>query len=184
MRYIELKLYEDLNKNDVKNMFWYHGTKHDFITFDPDKADEGYSLKGPGFYLTSNKNEAEGYGNILMTFKVKPKKILTRRSRLSRDNIIDLIKSAPNLEETLANWDENPSIAFHEAIKSVFSYISNPLEMFETIWYDFYKNNHMELLKNMTNLGYSGSLHEMNNSYFFVCFDPNCLELINKEFRT
>lgn len=173
------ELLEAKNVGDISAMTWYHGSGQEFSAFDASRAGRGVDQEGPGFYLTSDKNDALVYGAKIMQFKISVKKLVPLSGAIPVREVTALIKAAPDLEDTLSDWGEEFNKALRSAINSVVQYSKGPKDAFEQIWYDFYRDNPDVWLQNMVKLGYTGFvLDRANGINHFICFDKSALTRI------
>jgi hypothetical protein len=175
----------------------FHGTPTDFNTFTVDKVGNGHDQEGPGIYLTNNRQDALYYmrgKGFLFTLKVTLNKVVPLKGKVNRAQVIKLMKAAPNLNDTLENWDENPHRAFLTALDGMLNN-ETPHQVFQSVWYDFYKNTPQNYVTNMYSmLGYDGviipkpqkvgmfpSSFGMKNLIHVIVFNPHSIQIINKE---
>lgn len=160
---------------------YYHGTPANFDQFSYSFIGKGYDQEGPGFYFTSDENIAKHYtrgtGRIIKA-QLNLQKTVPLTGSPKKREIVSLIKMAPNLEYTLTNWDEDPRVALLKAVQSILKngdkWGMKPHEVFQSVWYEFYKGHEDQYLKNMVSLGYDGVIiPQGNNITTVVVFDPN-----------
>jgi hypothetical protein len=140
-------------------MVLYHGTTKQFDVFDPNRAADGFTKEGCGFYFTTDRQDARGYAfpkGRLLTCELQINRLVPLKGRIKQQEVETIIKAAPDLDDTLTNWDENPRIAFRNAVRSMIECSDSPKEVFEQIWYDFYRKNPADFLTQMVRLGYDG----------------------------
>lgn len=149
---------------------FYHGTKSRFEHFDPAFVDGEGALdqNGPGFYFTNSIEEAAGYAGgdgVILECVLTPRKLIKQRGVVSEDLVNTLIKNAPNLEDSLSNWDEDPQRAFRMALNAMIV-PGNPKETYENVWGDFYmrNNNSKYYMKLMSDYKYDGVIVPMSES--------------------
>jgi hypothetical protein len=164
----------------MENNF-YHGStnKFDNFSFTFLGKGKGYDENGPGFYFTSNKEDALHYGQHQYEVKLHLKKTVPLKGKIKRKEVEFLIKNAPNLYDTLTDWGEEPQEAFRYAVNSI-SNNDSPHDVFQTIWHDFYlrQNATDQYLTNMIKLGYDGVIIPKNELVHVVVFNPQKIEMI------
>lgn len=139
--------------------------------------------EGPGFYFTSSEQDAQRYvtdQGELYKVELNLKKTVPLEGTIPALQIKKLIQMAPNLEETLMDWDENPEKAFRDAYSSILNYTKNPHDAFQQVWYDFYHRYgaDVDYLQNMVKLGYDGVLIQKADSVTHaVVFNPNSIKI-------
>lgn len=170
-----MKLNEIINKKS--DIIWYHGSNNKFDAFSPEYLDkeDAYMQEGPGYYLTSDINDARAYGPNILKFKIKINKLVSTTKPPKPILIQNLIKNSPDLDYNLDNWGENKHQAFKEAFTAMMSRGSEK-EVIEQVWYDFYRHNEAEFIKKLAAFGYTGLLIPKNNGvYHFILYDLNAL---------
>ena len=165
-----------INEIIDNDIIWYHGSKNKFDMFSPDYANEkeAYMQEGPGYYLTSDNKDASTYGPNILKFKVKIKKLVSTSKPPNSKSVQMLMKNSPTLKDDLENWGENPNQAFKEAFNIMMKQGSEK-EVFEQIWYDFYKNNPAKWMDNLVKMGYTGVLIPKTNLLHLILYDLSAL---------
>ncbi len=162
-------------------MVFYHGSNHKINSFSDEFVGNGIDQEGPGIYFTSSENEAAGYGEYLYRVDLNPNKLVSTKPGITPKKEIEfLMKKAPNLEDTLYNWGENKNQAYAAAFKAMTDSGESPHEVFQSIWYDFYRKNPIEYVRNMIKLRYDGVLVDKayNNVKHLVVFNPDIISNI------
>lgn len=139
---------------------FYHGAKVAFDAFDPARAADGHAQEGCGFYFTSDRDDAIHYAGstgYLLTVELRIDRQLPLTGRARRQDVEALMRASPELDSTLENWDENPSRAFAAALNGMMSR-GTPKEVFEQVWWDFYRSHPAEFLAEVSRLGYDGTV--------------------------
>lgn len=163
---------------------YYHGanTPIDQFSYTFLGSGKGYDHEGPGFYFTADESDAKTYGQHLFHAKIQLKKPVPIKGKglIKTTEIALILKNAPNLQDKLMDWDENPKIAFKEALNSIIKYNNSPHEAFQSVWYDFYRGKEQQYLQNMVKLlGYDGVIVPKSGTIHIVVFDPSVIEKIN-----
>lgn len=105
------------------------------------------NAQGPGIYLTTNKEEAQGYAGAagkVHTITLKPgARVMDYKRAASRKYLEALIKLAPKTRRDigLSNWDENPKVAMKRALDTYQSE-DEWLQGTLGIYHDFYGDTH------------------------------------------
>jgi hypothetical protein len=171
---------------------FYHGARTKFRKFDYNfvGTGSGADQEGPGFYLTSDRNDAAKYswredGKPGYIYEVRccGRKLVPESGRVDRGELKRLIEMAVTWrdEEGWANWGDTPS----EGLKTCLSFYTKetPQQAFQSVWYDHYLYNPADYLRNMVILGYDGVLikngyRSQNSPIHFIGFDPDKLEIL------
>lgn len=164
---------------------WYHGTPNEISRFSDDFVGNGVDQEGPGIYFTDNEEDAYSYsrkeGSDGFVYKVylNFKKIVPSKGRVPKKEIIQLINWAPDLEDKLMNWDENIDVAKQKFLAAV-NRNKTPKEQFLTVWYDLYRYQPIEYVRNMVTLEYDGLLVKRGflNTTHAVVYNPKIIEVI------
>ena len=160
---------------------WYHGSPKKFLDFSSEflGSGRGHDQEGPGFYFTNDEADARGYGGYVLRVHLTLNRVVRLKGRIPDSQIRKMLDHAPDLADTLTNWDENPRIAYRNAVEAIKRYDS-PHQAFQTIWYDFYRGHEAQYLKNMvTILGYDGVVVPKNNGVqHAIVFDPSKIQII------
>lgn len=160
----------------IASNVWYHGRKVHATEFNLDKTGNGNDESGPGFYFSSDLKDAASYAypnGIVIKAELNLRKLTPEKP--NKLDIHTLIRAAPNLADTLTNWDENPNKAFKQA----FDVIMKVDDPYQQVWIDFYKHYPAEYLKNMMQLGYDGHESKMPKSVrHMVVYNPKAIKML------
>jgi len=162
---------------------WFHGRTVDSEVFDLKYVgrDEAKDQEGIGFYFTKDKDDASGYAapnGVVLTVELKPRKLVSLSQPAKGSDVDFLIDHAPDLEGTLSNWDENPTVAKRAAKKAMMAPTAK--ETFESIWFDFYKTEPKLFLEKMISLGYDGHRAARTEQHI-IMYNPKAIKVIKKE---
>lgn len=169
---------------------WYHGTKTDFPKFDMKYiiTEESIAQEGPGFYLTSDKNDAEKYalpnGFIKTVHLEKGSKASLRNEKTPFREVFmaSLVNNMPNKEDVLSNWDENPDKALRDLKKSIMDTSDTLHEMILNVWSDCYMGNEIELVNRLKRGGiYGFVLNKQNGVKHLIAYNPDILKIVETE---
>lgn len=160
----------------------FHGsdTKVDNFTNEFIGGSEATDQEGPGIYFTSNHDDALPYGNYIHTVRLSPRKLVDESSLedVSEDEMYNLIKMSPDWETGASNWSEDPESGVYEAISSMKQYSDNEKDLFQQIWYDFFRYYAKEFAQGMVKLGYDGQIIDKpNNIKHFIIYNPDIIEI-------
>jgi len=138
----------------------YHGTVHDIDAIDPKHFGKGNDILGPGFYMTTDPNDADTYAgskdgaNILKVYSAI-KNPMPTNFVFNKRHIRHILSNAPNLSETLLNFknrdNESDEITLNNVINMFHSGQDkhdneNGTRTLNLINNDFYKGHEAELL--------------------------------------
>lgn len=165
-------------------MIVFHGMTADFNTFTDENVGNGNDQEGPGIYLSNNENDASTYcrGNgFLYTVEMNLQKTVEKISHARLfQKVSKLIEAAPNKHETLMDWDENPSEAWSMVVGFIMEG-ETAHDVFQSVWYEFYRNSPVQYIRNMVKLGYDGVIVPKTNGIIhYIVFNPNCLTIKDK----
>lgn len=167
---------------EMDSEFYYHGSPKAFEKFDYKYlgTGKGWDQEGPGFYFTNSDKDVAHYGSNVYKVKLKLRKVVPLKGRTKRKEVETMLRAAPDLADTLTNWDENPVRAFRMAVEAIMR-DENPHQAFQTVWYDFYRNDSAQYLKNMVDLlGYDGVVVPRTEGVIHVIvFSPDAIDRIS-----
>lgn len=179
-----MKFIQFLNEAKEIPEIWYHGSNIEFNNFDLKYAitDKSIALEGPGFYLTTDKDDAERYGKYIHKIElIRKSRIKKNTDKFRMDFAIKLISEMPNKEDVLSNWDENPKKAMNMLRKAVMEFTRNVKEMINNIWYDCYKGFEKEFLKKLVEGGIDGMIVNRNDGIkHLICYNPDILKFVKE----
>lgn len=163
---------------------FYHGGSIKIEKFDEKFAGKGVDQDGPGFYFSSNYEDAKTYTptggwihEVLLSFR----KMLSDSKKANIKEAEKLLRMAPNLKDSLTDWGENYNEAIDFAIKTVIDRNNSQKEVFEQIWYDFYHRQRRSdlYLKNVVKLGYDGILLKKGHIIHAIMYNPDKIKIIS-----
>lgn len=161
----------------LENAPYFHGSPKQFNQFSYTYVGQGNDQEGPGFYFTDKEVNAQHYGKVYKA-NLTLNKTVPLKGRINRREIKQMMRWAPDLEDTLTNWAENPNIAFQKAFDVIVNQ-NNPHQAFMSVWYDFYRGNEALYLQNMTKLGYDGVIiPQPDGSNHVVMFSPDKIQIV------
>lgn len=147
---------------DLLPGLYYHGRTSNSTAFDPAKTGDRWANNqdGPGFYFTSDPRDARTYAHpdgVVLRAKLQPRKLVPHTGRVPVAQVDRLLRQAPDLEDVLTNWDEDPRVAYRELLAAV-TRPSSPWEAFLEVWGEAYRRagDNAAWLAGMTALGYDG----------------------------
>lgn len=87
---------------------WFHGTPHDFETFDSAMLGKGYDQLGSGFYFTDREATARNYasGGFVIVAELAIENPLPPEASFSRGQIESILRASPRFGELICNWGD------------------------------------------------------------------------------
>jgi len=172
----------------MKTGLVYHGRTTKSSEFSFDYVGGGNDNEGPGFYFTSDPTDAwynyAKNNGILISAYLTLDKVVSTTKKPSEKVVRYLITHAPNLEDTLINWDENRRVAIENAVGSMMSYDTEHTA-YQSVWYDFYymgENNSKSYLLNMIKLGFDGIIIQKSQGVaHYIMFNPSSIDIVKAE---
>jgi len=148
---------------------------------------QGVDQEGPGIYMTTNEEDAAGYarksegdGRIYKVI-VHLKKPIPSKGRVKEAEIDSLIDWCEGYEDKLTDWGHENLQDNIKAFKQSLRRQPNPKEVFLSIWYDLYRHNPINYVRNMVLLGYDGLIvqKEFMNTKHIIVYNPKCIEVVD-----
>lgn len=160
----------------------YHGSDNKIDKFTDEYAgkEEATDQEGPGIYFTTKFEDARGYGEYVHIVRLSPRKLLDESDHndIPRDQIVNLIKNSSDWETQAQNWSEDPESGVEIAVDSIFEYAENEKDLFQQIWYDFFRNDPLTYVREMVRLGYDGQIIDKSNDVkHLIIYNPNIIEI-------
>jgi hypothetical protein len=167
-----------------KTITAYHGSPNKIMKFVDEfvGGKDANDQEGPGIYFTSSFDNAGHYGEYVHKVKLTPRKLLTTTP--SSNKIANLIKKmvlmAPDWEEKAQDWDENPNIGLREFITSTINYNDTEKDVAQQIWYDFYRYDPVDFVRNMVKMGIDGLMIPKEDGMFhYIIYNPSVIKIEN-----
>ncbi len=172
---------------------WYHGRTVDSESFSYDYVggENAHDQEGPGFYFTSNLNDARAYAQpngIILKCHIDYKKLIiksdTSSTKTNKKVLVDLINNSPNKEYTLSNFDENPRIAMINAVNAYLRY-EDAFDSYQILARDFYRYEAKEYLETLSKY-YDAQLTTKEGSmdghqlYHLIVYKPSIIKVLDK----
>lgn len=183
--FIKQKLEASLLNESVKggSFVAYHGSKTKIANFSDEfvGSKEAVDQEGPGIYFTSSKEEANRYGEFVYSVILSPRVLLdktpTNPTKL-RPLVNKMVMMAPEWEMHAQNYDENPKRGASQFIESALEYNDTEKDVAQQIWYDFYKNEPVDYVRNMVKMGIDGLLvpKEYDNVTHYIIYNPSIIK--------
>ena len=164
----------------------YHGSENKIDKFVDDfvGAENATDQEGPGIYFTTSLDDARAYGKYIHSAILRPRKLIDESSHqdVDVDELVELVKTAPDWEMHAQDWAEDPEAGIYAAVDSAIQYNENEKDLFQQIWYDFFRYNPVEYVRGMVKLGYDGQLIQKENGrQHIIVYNPNIIEGMESE---
>lgn len=159
----------------------YHGSDHKIEKFSDEFVGNGIDRDGPGIYVTSKKEYAQYFGEYVyeMDFDVDNAHMISRDKKPLRKHVYDLILMAEEWQDKAMNWDINPKRGVNLFVEQMEAIDNSEAESFEQIWYDFYRYQPIQYLRNMVKLGYDYVPAKDQGDHIFIILNPALLNITN-----
>lgn len=179
---------------------WYHGTPNEFEAFDDAWVGKGTDQLGSGHYFTNRIETARGYalrkpdgsaandGHIL-TVRLDIRKPLPEQAHISRRQIDQVLRAAPDFEETIQNFGDvgyyGITRIMRETVDVYEGMNSDPedvtLRMLFCLSNDFYRDHpslFLEVFSKVT--GYDGLYREVGEEIHAVVWNSSAVEIVDR----
>lgn len=175
-----LRKHVELIESAQQALVMYHGSDVNIRDFSLDHIGDGHDQHGVGIYLTSSMEGASVYGKYVHKITLDQGIKLVPNTSPDKNVASRLMELSPDLDDTLMDWAENPQTAFNNAL-SAMADVDTMTEMFDNIWYDFYRDEPKQFLQNLINLtGYQGKTVPVRDDVtFLVLFDTSAIASID-----
>jgi hypothetical protein len=76
------------------------------------------------------------------------------------------------------NYDENPRIGLRNFIEATIDYNDTEKDVVQQIWYDFYRYNPIDFVRNMVKLGIDGIMVTKDNGVIhYIIYNPSIIKI-------
>jgi hypothetical protein len=163
----------------------YHGAPKPIEKFVDDFVGNGTDQEGPGIYLTTNEEDAAGYarkseGNgRIYKVTLHLNKIIPLKGKVKESEIDQLIDWAPEFESKLMDWGSESLEENRRLFKQSLKREKTPKDVFLSIWYNLYRYQPVEYVRNMVLLGYDGFIVQKDfmNTKHIIVYNPKCIKV-------
>lgn len=171
-------------------MILYHGMvvdrRIDGWDLSKRKADNSNDQEGPGFYFCDLESVCRQYGGFIHTCNVDVKNFvdgIRPVKKADRRKLSDLLDAAPDLEDKLSNWDEDPIKAKMDFLEGISH--RDLWDAATQIWYDFYRHEAPIWAENASKIcridGYLVPPEKNNRVQHAVILNPKTIEILKVE---
>lgn len=182
-------LKEIISESKKDSFILYHGTESDIEKFSDEfvGAQEANDAEGPGIYMTTSRKYSMAWGHNIYKVEVSGNFVSRNapKSVVDKNELIKLIKMQNDWEMDAQDWDQDPEMGVNKAVESAIQYNDDEGEIFQQIWYDFYRYIPKEYVRNMTKLGYDGLVLDAPPDYVgektVLIYNPEIIKFISKE---
>ena len=133
---------------------YYHGSTRRRESWDYASLGHGLDQHGPGWYFTDEISDANRYaqgetgavhhcklGTSIGAKNAIPSEVSENWADGLRDKIEEAVRSAPEFEDNMTNWAEDPESAVFLATDSLIEYTEGPADFAQTLWNDHYRGD-------------------------------------------
>ena len=165
-----------------KSFVVYHGSPNKILKFVDEfvGGEKANDQEGPGIYFTSSFDNAGHYGEYVHKAILSPRKLLTTKP--SSNKIAGLIEKmvlmASDWEMHAQDYDENPKIGLRKFIESTIQYNDTEKDVVQQIWYDFYRYEPVNFVRNMVKIGIDGIMVPKENGVVhYIIYNPAIIKI-------
>lgn len=160
----------------------YHGSPNRIVKFVDEfvGGEEAADQEGPGIYFTSSFDNAGHYGEYVHTVTLTPRKLLTTTPSSNKlaGLINKMVLMASDWEMHAQDYDENPRVGLRNFIQSTIDYNDTEKDVAQQIWYDFYRYNPVNFVRNMTKMGIDGLMVPKDNGVVhYIIYNPAIIKI-------
>lgn len=156
----------------------YHGSKSKIAEFTTDEA-VGSEDEFPGIFFSSNENTARKKGPYVTKVQLDMNRTVSTQAPPRRADIVFMITHAPDKDESLKKYGENPREAYFKASDFIFKG-RNARECFHRVYTEFYKDHNKEFASNMMKCEYDGMNVERSNESHYIVFNPKTITIVKQ----
>lgn len=153
---------------------WYRGTGGS--SFNGNSNDE----LGPGIYFTSSLDDARRYGQNIWKIAIKGKIVPIKKYLNLAHHLTWLIKQKDGWEDDAYNWSENPQMGLQKAVKATIQYNDTAAECFQQVWFDFYRHDPLEFVKNLSKLYDAMVIKKQEGVFHMVVYNEKAIVTLDK----
>lgn len=155
----------------------FHGGKSKITEFKLEHIEESED-EFPGIMFFSKENVARKEGPYVTEAQIKMSRTVSPQSPPKRDDIVYMVTSAPQKDESLRKYDDNLREAYFKAIDYIMKG-HNAKECFHRVCTEFYKEHNKEFVENMVKCNYDGAIIGGKDPYYIV-FNPKTIQIITQ----
>lgn len=162
----------------------YHGSPKQINNFSDDfvGGKEANDLEGPGIYFTSSFEDAQMYGEFIHKVIFTPRLLWDQtptNPKKLRALVTKMTLAAPDWEMHAQNFDENARRGVMQFVESALDYNDTEKDVAQQVWYDFYKNNPVDFVRNMVKMGVDGLMVKKEHGVtHFIIYNPSALKVV------
>jgi hypothetical protein len=180
--------------------YWYHGSPNHFEVFNDAWIGNGTDQLGSGHYFTNRIETARGYAlkgkdgetvdeGHLLTARISIRKPLPEHARVTRRQIEQVIRSAPDFEDTLRNFGDVDYYGIDRVIRETVDVYEgmnsdpgdNTLQMLFCLSNDFYRSEPARFLEVFSGAtGYDGLYREIGDEVHAVVWNAGNIEIMDR----
>jgi hypothetical protein len=166
----------------IKPIIAYHGSPNKILKFVDEfvGGEKANDQEGPGIYFTSSFDNAGHYGEYVHTVTLSPRKLISMAPSSNKISglINKMVLMAPDWQMSAQNYDENPRIGLRNFIEATIDYNDTEKDVVQQIWYDFYRYNPIDFVRNMVKLGIDGIMVPKDNGVIhYIIYNPSIIKI-------
>ena len=164
---------------------WFHGTPKPIERFSDDFVGQGNDQNGPGIYFTTSDEDAWSYARkgpngVVYKVELNFRKLVPKVGKVKDSEITSLVQWADNYQDKLLNWGSEDVNEDMRLFKASLSREKTPIDVFQSIWYSFYRYQPVDFVRNMVTLGYDGFIVDrgFTNVKHAIVYNPKIIKVI------
>lgn len=166
------------DKIEPEMMEAFHGSKNKIEEFSIDNA-SGSEDEFSGIFFSSKENTARKKGPYVTKVQLDMNRTVSTQSPPRRTDIVFMVTHAPNKDESLKKYGENPREAYFKATDFIYKG-KNARECFHRVYTEFYKDNIKEFVNNMMKCEYDGMKVERSDESHYIVFNPKTITIVKQ----
>jgi hypothetical protein len=160
----------------------YHGSPKRIVKFVDEfvGAEKANDREGPGIYFSSSFDDARHYGEYVHTVSLTPRKLLSVKpsSNKMAGLINKMVLMATDWELLVQDYHENPKIGLRKFIEATIDYNENEKDVAQQIWFDFYRYDPVDFVRNMVKLGIDGLMVPKEQGVVhYIIYNPDIIKI-------
>lgn len=165
----------------------FHGSPHKIERFSDEFVGQGVDQEGPGLYFTTNEEDALGYarksekGGYVYKVLITLKKPIPAKGKVPESDIDSLIRWCEGYEEKMMDWGSEDLQENIRLFKNSLKREKTPKDVFQSIWYNLYRYNPVEYVRNMVSLEYDGFViqKEFLNTQHIIVYNVKAIKVLD-----
>ncbi len=170
-------IFNGMKRYVSRNIVWYHGSNTLIHKFSFNGRVESNDEDGPGIYFTNELEGAKRYGKYIYFVTInKSARELKSSDPVNLEEARKLILKAPDVETGLSNYGQSRDVALQAFFDT--NDKTDKKELYDSIWYDFYRDNSKEYLENISILGNDYTkINKTSEVIHLLVYNPNIINI-------